>query len=184
MRPPHPAPHSRTAQTLAPRLAPLLHALATLITYRLARHPILARLVVPLHAYLRNLARRLAATLARIAQGHPPRTTTKRAPTPRPPTFRIPAGKGWLIRAIPNEAIIFRGYIETLLAEPEIAALLAERPRLASLLAPIRRALSDEQPKTKRKPTPYLATPTQPPSPPPPIPLHFLFPHPPPKIEA
>ena len=183
MRPPQPAPGPRTIQTLAPRLAPLLHALATLITYRLPRHPIFARLVAPLHAYLRNLARRLAATLIRIAAGRPTRPT-KRASTPRKPRLYFPAGKGWLIRAIPNEAAIFRGYIETLLAEPEIAALLAEIPRVASLLAPLRRALSDEQPKTRRKPTPYLLTPAQPSSPPTPIPINLLFPGGLPKIEA
>ena len=149
---PLPAPHTRKAATmLAPRLAPLLQALAILITYRLPPPPPLAQLVTPLYAYLTTISRRLAATLARIATGRPPRTTKRTtAAKPHPPKFRLPAGKGWLIRALPNEAVIFRGYIETLLAEPEIAALLAEHAAARRLLAPIRRALADEQPQTRR----------------------------------
>ena len=88
----------------------------------------------------------------------------------------MPAGKGWLIRAIPNEAAIFRGYIETLLAEPEIAELLTVIPAARSLLAPLCCPLGDEQRKTCRGPTPFLAAPAQPPSPPSLIPLHSLFP--------
>ncbi len=193
MSPPRPAPDTRKAATmLAPRLAPLLRALAILITYRFPRHTRLAPLVTPLYAYLTSLSRRLAATLARIATGRPPRKTqrttqrtTQRATPAKPhkPKFRLPAGKAWLIRALPNEAVTFRGYIETLLAEPEIAALLAEHQVVRRLLAPIRRALADEQPKIRRKTPPSIPH-TPPQSPPPFIPLHFLFPQAPPKIEA
>ena len=185
MRTALPAPDTRKAATmLAPRLAPLLRALAILITYRFPRHTRLAPLVAPLHAYLTHLARRLAATLARIATGRPPRTRRRTTPaTPRTPQFRLPAGKGWLIRALPNEAVIFRGSIETLLAAPEIAALLAEHQAARRLLAPLRRALADEQPKIRRK-TPSPLPHTPPHSPPPFIPLHVLFPQGPPKIEA
>ena len=186
MSPPLPAPDTRKAATmLAPRLVPLLRALAILIAYRFPRYTRLAPLVAPLHAYLTHLARRLAATLARIATGRPPRTRRRTTPaTPRTPQFRLPAGQGWLLRALPNEAVAFRGSIETLLGAPEIAALLAEHQAARRLLAPLRRALADAQPKTRRQSPLRLITPAQPPSPPTPIPLCLLFPEGPPKIEA
>ena len=168
-----------TLRDLAPifarRLAAILAALSSLIAARFLKHPRLARLIVPLCTRINRTAQRAAILLARIAPGPAPARRQSR-PDPRrnrqrAPSIALPRAQSWLIRALPNEAAAFAGQLEHLLAEPEIAALLAANPRLARLLAPLRRALSTDQPHTPPRPRHQ-----PPPAPPTPETLATLWP--------
>ena len=137
------------ALNFAARLAPMLRALALLAGYRFARNPILAPFLVPLQRHLHSAIRRMTVLMAKLAEGQTPRQprpTAQRLSSARlsSPHQRLPAGTGWLLRALPSEAILFTTQIAALLAEPEIAALLATCRRARRILAPIQRALSSE----------------------------------------
>jgi hypothetical protein len=75
-----------------------------------------------------------------------------RAPKPRPPRLHrakpaparatsLPAGHGWLIRALPQEAAAYAAQLDSLLAEPATADLLATHPAAARILRPLGRML-------------------------------------------
>jgi len=145
------------ALNFAARLAPMLRALALLAGYRFARNRILAPFLVPLQHHLHSAIRRMNALMAQLAAGQTMRQrrpSAARPPSAHPPSSyppsshpplprqRLPAGTGWLLRALPSEAILFTTQIAALLAEPEIAALLATCRRARRILAPIQRALS------------------------------------------
>ena len=146
------APHLRAyALNFAARLAPLLRALALLAGYRFARNPILAPFPPPLQHHLMSAARRIGILMAKLAQGQttrpaPPREPSPRTSRPAPPKPRMPTGLGWLIRALPSEAITFSSQLHALLAEPEIAEILESCRRARRILAPVARALSSAQP--------------------------------------
>ena len=181
------APHLRAhAQNFAARLAPILRALALLAGYRFARHPILARYLAAFQHRLHSAARRMTALMDKLAEGHPMRPARPSAPRPARPKPSFPAGKGWLLRALPSEALLFLTRIDALLAEPEIAAILAMSRRARRILAPIQRALS---PEPHRGPALHTLIPQNlyPPNATPPsaIPPFLLYPTPiPPKIGA
>ncbi len=149
------APHLRAyALNFAARLAPLLRALALLAGYRFARNPILAPFLAPLQHHLHSAIRRMTGLMAHLAQGRtlrPQRPCKPLACAPRParPQPCLPSGLGWLIRALPNEAITFATQLQALLAEPEIAEILAACRRARRILNPIQHALSGAQPRGK-----------------------------------
>ena len=133
------------APDFAARFSALIAQLIGFIALRLGRHPKLASLTPLFCNRLNRAARIIAATMARLAAGKPPRL---RRPEPnrirtsqdtaRP---KFPTSPGWLLRELKHEAAIIRAHLETLLAEPGIADLMAEAPTLQRLLNPLRRAL-------------------------------------------
>ena len=173
------APHLRAlAPDLAARINAILVAVTNLMAYRFPGNPRFAALLLHVHTYLRRVARRLTALMDRIAAGRPSRPATPRT-APRPqdkpgkPRTRFPAGRGWLIAALPGGGGAYAGYLEQLLAVPAFAELLAAIPAARRILAPIRHALSTAPSRARRKPIPYIA-PTVYPSPPRFIPLHLI----------
>ncbi|MBV8095574.1 MAG: hypothetical protein JO110_20555 [Acetobacteraceae bacterium] len=58
-----------------------------------------------------------------------------------PQPFRLPGGFGWLIRLVPGAAA-YAGQVEHLLADAEMAALLAEVPQAGRILRPLCRMLA------------------------------------------
>ena len=179
------APHLRAyALNFAARLAPMLRALARLAGYRFARNPILAPFLALLQQRLCNAARRMSRLMASLAAGDAPRPTrarpARRLPPP-PPRPRLPAGRGWLIRALPNEAVNIRTQLAALLGEPEIAEIVALCRRARRILAPIGHALSDAQPRAlpRRALIPWCPAPLTG-TPPTAIPAFLLYPEPPP----
>ena len=174
------APHLREyALNFAARLAPMLRALALLAGYRFARNPILAPFLVPLQHHLHSAIRRITVLMAKLAEGQAPRPARPQKPRPAAPRPRLPSGQGWLIRALPSEAILFTTQLAALLAEPEIAEILASCRRARRILAPIQRALGPDQPRgtplrtlIPQHPVPLTA------SPPTAIPPFLLYPHP------
>ena len=68
----------------------------------------------------------------------------RRKPEPRPEPqykpFRLPTGDAWLLRLVP-EAQSYADQLQSMLMEPEMAALLQSRPGLDRLLRPLCRML-------------------------------------------
>jgi hypothetical protein len=79
-------------------------------------------------------------------RGMPPASPAEAWPAPPrlpalPPPHRLPRGFGWLLRLAP-EAAAYGGQVEHLLADPEMAALLAAAPQAGRILRPLCRMLA------------------------------------------
>ena len=134
----------------ATEFAAILRDLLAIIGARFLKNPRLAPLILTLWSRLSNAARRMHATMARIAHGRPPRTSGgKNQHTPRP---KLPTGYAWLLRELKHEAAYIRTRLETLIADPETAALLAANPAAQRLLNPIRHALGHDTPRLTPRP--------------------------------
>ena len=158
---------SALAPVFATRLAAILRALVALIARAYLRHP-RAALIIP---RLQRTARVIAALMAGLAAGRAPRPDPRRnRQRPTKPRPKFPTAHGWLLADLKHEAALIRLHLETLLAEPGIADLLAARPHAARLLTPIRHALALTPPPT-RPPRP-----APPPAPPSPHALSILWP--------
>jgi len=154
------------APDFAARFSALIAQLIGFIALRLGRHPKLAALTPLFCNRLNRAARIIAATMARLAAGKPPRL---RRPEPNRIRTRkdcvrpkLPTSPGWLLRELKHEAAIIRAHLETLLAQPGIADLLAQAPTLQRRLNPLRRALAIGYPGPRRRPAPPPAAIPQP----------------------
>lgn len=70
----------------------------------------------------------------------------RRAPRPVPMAGvpRLPNGFAWLLRLVPSEAACYAGQMRVVLADPEMAALIAATPRMGRILRPMCRMLGIE----------------------------------------
>jgi len=96
----------------------------------------------------RHRAGRLWRVMARAAQRQP---ITRRSPPTMPRRF------GWLVQAGGHQAAGFASQLQTALAAPEMAALLAVAPQAGRILRPLCRALAVELPAPRSLPTPTRA---------------------------
>ncbi len=130
----------------------LMRHLLGVIAARFLKNPRLAPFILILWKRLVTSTRRMHAAMARIAQGRPPRTAPgkPRATPPAKPRPSLPRGFGWLLRELKHEAAIIGAQLETLIAEPEIAAILAANPSARRILNPIRHALGHGTPRPTR----------------------------------
>jgi hypothetical protein len=145
-------PHIQArAPDLARRIGLIVAGLAALVASRFLREPRLACLIVPLWTCLTRTAGRFDRLMARLAANRPPKP---RQPGPRRPRQAtrpasvLPTAPGWLIRALPNEAAAYAGQLESLLAEPGTADLLAAFPAAGRILRPLGRMLGLRAPRT------------------------------------
>ncbi len=175
------------AEQAAFHLGLILTGLCALIAARFRILPSVA-LANRLNNFVNRTRQRLLALLALIAQGRMPRASAPRPGRVRPPeaprtTLRLPRRHGWLILAVPNEAVAYASQLETLLAQPGMADLIASHPTAARILAPLRRLLTIPEPPPRPKsrpksrparPTPPNAAPPQPAPRPEPKPLISL----------
>jgi hypothetical protein len=171
---PNPTPVQALAPDLARRVALIVAGLAALVAHRFLRDPRLVSLIVPLWTRLTRTARRFDHLMARLAANRLPKLRPPRLRRPKPGTAQatpLPTGHGWLIRALPQEAAVYAAQLESLLAEPGVADLLAASPAAGRILRPLGRmlglhALAPKRTRPKR-PTeaapPHAAIP-QPPS--------------------
>jgi hypothetical protein len=143
----------RAAPLLAGRFTVIMAALAALIARAFLKNPRRAAVIVPLWNYLGRTARRFARLAAGLAKGRRPRPA--RVPQPgrsaRPRragrhALSLPTARGWLLKDLKHEAALYGLQLETLLAEPEAAQLLAAAPTAARLLRPICRMLGISPP--------------------------------------
>ena len=152
----------------------ILRNLAALIARRFLHHPLHAALTIPLWQHVTQAALRLDRLLARLAAGPMPpprpRASNHSGPRRRP---ALPTTRGWLIRALGPEAAACAAQLESLLADPAAADLLA-CTAVRRTLAPIRRILGLSPAPPRRaaaaSPPPAPAPPRQPPPRPDPIP--------------
>ena len=138
-----------TSPASAPdRFALLIEALCASVAASHARG-LAGPVIVLIWGRLRRMAARFAAAAipavsrraSRPARSSPARSRP-RAHDGRP---RLPGGFGWLIRLSPAAAC-HGGQLQRLLADPEMAALLAATPRMGRLLRPLCRMLAVEPP--------------------------------------
>ncbi len=127
-----------------------------------AKNRLAAPLILLLWPRLNRLAIRFTALAARVAAGTaaPRRSTSLRAAgaRPRKPYARLPRGFAWVVRMVPGTAA-YGSQLQHLLADPEMAALLAAAPQAGRLLRPLCRMLGVRPPPAL---TPALARPPRP----------------------
>ena len=163
----------------ADRFVSMIDALCTVIVSGLAAG-MPGPQVIGIWDRLTRILTRFAAILARPIR---PRSIAPRALPPRPPTMRqptqprpfkscrLPTGYGWLLRRIPA-ASPFAAELQSLIGDPQMAALLQANPGMARLLRPLCRMLGVQQPPEQRAPGPKRAEPptNEPSAPEPPAP--------------
>ena len=149
-----------TSSSSAPdRFALLIEALCASVAASHARG-LAGPVIVLIWGRLRRMAARFAAAAIpavsrRASRPAPSRPAQSRPALSRPGAEarpRLPGGFGWLIRLSPAAAC-HGGQLQRLLADPEMAALLAATPRMGRLLRPLCRMLAV-------KPPPGLLAPT------------------------
>jgi hypothetical protein len=117
---------------------------------RAGRDHAVAPLVTLLWTRLARLTARFDALVARLAAGHPAAPARQRArsasvvPARKAPAaiLRLPRGQAWLIRLLPGEAASYGCQLQALLADPQMAALLAAAPEAGRILRPLCRLLA------------------------------------------
>ena len=116
---------------LAQWLTLIVAALKKAAAARAGRDHAVAPLVTLLWTRLARLTARFDALVARLTAGHPaapcrPRTrSARKAPAAG---LRLPRSQAWLIRLLPGEAASYGCQLQALLADPQMAALLAAAP--------------------------------------------------------
>jgi hypothetical protein len=139
---PLPPPVQAFAPDFARRLGLILATLAALIARRFLREPALASLIVPLWSRLQRAARRFERLMARLAAGTLRKPHHSGPGGPHRSADVLPTGRGWLVRALGPEAAACATQLETLLAEPAAAELLALAPTAGRILRPLARMLA------------------------------------------
>jgi hypothetical protein len=158
-----------TPSDLSDRFAAILEGLYQ-ATARTVRDPLSGLVILLICARLRRITRRFASLAARYAAGtlRPLRTpaTEPHAPGlhPPPPRDKLPRGYAWLIRLVPGAAN-FGTQLQYLLSQPEMAAMIAAVPRMATLIRPLCRALA-AHPTPPLPPDPPRTRPPKQPKPP------------------
>ena len=127
------------APALAGRVALILAALCALVAARFLRDPSLVPLTVPLWNRRSRAAHRFARAMDNLAAGRA-RKSHGSAHGGRPPA-PLPAGHGWLIRAVPYEAASLRSQLQHVLSEPGAVELIQSSPAAGRILRPICRML-------------------------------------------
>ena len=155
--------------TLQGAFTGILRALGSRLAARGAGHnPLPTPLVVATYGRLCRSIRRFAALLARFRAGpwttRPPRVRPPGSLPPLPPrpgiSLRLPRGWGWLLPLVPADAAAAGSQLSHLLAQPELAELIAGAPTLGRILRPLARMLAIDlppplqSPKPKPKPAP------------------------------
>ncbi len=140
------------APGIASRLAGLVAGLVALIARAFLRHPRHAGIILPLCTWLSRTARRFTRVMQKLGSGTlrpraigPGRATSGTRPVP------LPRQRAWLLVELKHEGAYYAQRLEALLAEPEIAALVAATPQAQRLLRPLCRMLGI-QPEAIRPP--------------------------------
>ena len=132
-----------TAPETVLRLGLIVAGLAALIARRFLRDPKFGALVGPLWSWLNRSVQRFGRARS-VAVPMLPLAARARAPmvgVDRAARVRFPAGRGWLVKALGWEAAGYGSQLQTLLAEPEMVALLAALPAVGRVLRPLGRML-------------------------------------------
>jgi hypothetical protein len=112
-------------------------------------------LVILVWSRLRRMALRFASLAERLRR-LPPRPAACRPGHSGPPPPKLPRGSAWLVRLVP-EAAASASQLQHLLADPELASLLAAAPPLGRILRPLCRMLGVPPPPHLARPAPRAA---------------------------
>ena len=162
------------APGFAVRFDTLITNLLALIAHAFLKHPRHARDILALWRRLRLMSQRFTRLMARIAENRPPRAPSARVRHPRAPSteptkpHRFPRTNAWLRTALLHHGVCHAGVFDTLLNDPDLAALIAHSQTAARILRPLARMLGLTLPPlpqpttpTPTKPAPTHPTPTQ-----------------------
>ena len=153
-------------RTPAERFASIMKGLGEAVAARGGRGGLAGPLVILIWSRLSRMAVRFARLAARIRAGTaaPRRRATPRpaGDRPRKPYPRLPRRFAWLPPLVPG-AGAYGSQLQHLLADPEMAALLAAAPQAGRILRPLCRMLGVRPPHGLRAPPPSPpAAPTRP----------------------
>jgi hypothetical protein len=135
---------------LAQWLTLIVTALQKAAAARAGRDHAVAPLVTLLWTRLARLTARFDTLVARLTAGHPAAparqrtrpTSTASARKAPAAGLRLPRSHTWLIRLLPGEAASYGCQLQALLADPQMAALLAAAPEAGRILRPLCRLLA------------------------------------------
>ncbi len=169
-----PVPFVNATTTLYPaeRLARIIDGLCQAVAARGPGGFLATPLLVLLWSRLKQASVRILRLAARAGTPPAPRAALRqpaaRQPVQHPPR-RLPHRAGWLLQPVPDARAI-AAQLQHLLAQPDMAALLAAAPGIERLLRPLCRMLGVTRPTLPPRPVPpSRPAPRQaPPSPPPP----------------
>jgi len=123
---------------MARRFGIILGGLAALVARGLLRQPRYLALIPALWSWLNRTVQRFGRAVARPGRVRVRVTgPAEVAARVRAARLRLPAGRGWLVRALGYEAVAYGSQLEALLAEPEMAAILAAAPAVGRVLRPL-----------------------------------------------
>jgi len=133
---------------LARAFALIVESMCRAIAVRAARDVVGRAALVVLWSRLRRLARRVGNVAQRVAEGRFDPRPRSPAPAGRARRGTAPSWPGGLraLARLAPETVCYGGQLRALLAEPEIAAMLAAAPRLARHVRPLCRLLGVEPP--------------------------------------
>ncbi len=145
-------------RTPAERFASIIALLCRTVAASIAGGRLAGPLIILIWRRLNRMGIRFAAIAARHDAGtlRPPR---RRPQAPRPPLARprkpdpLPRGKAWLLRLVP-EAAGGASQLQHLLADAEMAALIAAAPQAGRILRPLCRMLGIPLPAALAPPPP------------------------------
>jgi len=144
-----PAPRLRDAAPASVlRLGMIVAGIAALVARRFLRDPKFGALVGPLWSWLNRTVQRFGRVRVKPALATARRPRAARPVVPGEGAqgqvatrVRLPQGRGWLVKALGWEAVAYGSQLQTLLAEPEMVALLAAVPAVGRVLRPLGRML-------------------------------------------
>jgi hypothetical protein len=148
--------------TLSDRFASIIEGLCRALTTQGRDSRLCGPLLTLLYQRLCRTRTRFTALAARVRDGRLPAVAPARSrvgsrrPTP-PPAVRLPRQFGWIVRTVPQPWLIghWRGLLEGMLEDPELAAVIAVAPQMGRELRPLCRMLAIPPP-------PGLALPPRP----------------------
>jgi len=126
------------------RFALVIDGLYRAVAARIAARTITAALITLICGRLRRIDTQLQALIARFRAGTLRVVVATPRHAPVPPRPALPSGFGWLLPLVPCEAACHASQLRAVLAEPEMAALIAATPQAARLLRPLCRVLGLE----------------------------------------
>ena len=133
------------APELIRRFGFIMAALMVVVAKRFVRAPLVV-LNVPLWGWLSRTVQRFGRAVTRKMVVRPVPASRPESEAPRARGVRLPSRRGWLMRALGWEAAVWGTALETLLAEPDMQALVAARPGIGRLLRPLCRMLGVDGP--------------------------------------
>ena len=127
-----------SAPELARRLGMILAGIVAVVARRFLREPKL--MALPLCSWLGRTAQRFARAMTRPKVALRVRVGRKVISRTRT-AARLPSRRAWLLKALGWEIAVYGLYLQDLLAEPDMQAVLTAMPALGRLLRPLCRIL-------------------------------------------